>query len=316
MKPTLYIVIPCYNEEDVLPITSNMFENKIKSLAEKGMIADDSRVLFVNDGSHDKTWDIICSLCEASPVFRGISLSRNRGHQNALLCGLMEAKKYADITISIDCDGQDDINAMDKMVEEYLGGCDIVYGVRTSRETDTFFKRSTAEGFYKFMSHLGVETVYNHADYRLLSKKALEALAQYKESNLYLRGLIPLIGFRTSTVGYERNERLAGVGHYPLKKMLSLAFEGITSLSVKPIRIVLNLGIFLSVFSFIAAIALLILNLCHVIPSIMPAAFSTVFLLGGLIIASLGIVGEYVGKIYREVKARPRYIVDKRTYEE
>ncbi|MBQ8475411.1 MAG: glycosyltransferase family 2 protein [Clostridia bacterium] len=316
MKPILYIVIPCYNEEDVLPITSPMFKNKIDSLVSAGKISEMSRVLFVDDGSRDDTWNIISRLSDTSPTFLGISLSRNRGHQHALLAGLMEAKKYADITISIDCDGQDDINAMDLMVDEYLAGSQIVYGVRTSRETDTFFKRNTAQGFYRILSAFGVETVYNHADYRLLSKEVLEALSQYKETNLYLRGLIPLIGYRSSTVGYERTERLAGVGHYPLKKMLSLAFEGVTSLSIKPVRLILNFGIVLSALSLVATVVTLILAIINILPSLLPAAFSAICLLFGITITAVGVVGEYVGKVYGEVKARPRYFVEKRTFTE
>lgn len=316
MKPILYIVIPCYNEEDVLPITSPMFKNKIDSLVSAGKISEMSRVLFVDDGSRDDTWNIISRLSDTSPTFLGISLSRNRGHQHALLAGLMEAKKYADITISIDCDGQDDINAMDLMVDEYLAGSQIVYGVRTSRETDTFFKRNTAQGFYRILSAFGVETVYNHADYRLLSKEVLEALSQYKETNLYLRGLIPLIGYRSSTVGYERTERLAGVGHYPLKKMLSLAFEGVTSLSIKPVRLILNFGIVLSALSLVATVVTLILAIINILPSLLPSAFSAICLLFGITITAVGVVGEYVGKVYGEVKARPRYFVEKRTFTE
>ena len=236
--PILYIVIPCYNEEQVLPQTAPMFLDKIAQLVTKGRISDDSRILFVNDGSKDDTWKIICDLSKQDKHYIGISQSRNRGHQNAVLAGLMEAKEHCDITISIDCDGQDDINAMDAMVDAYWDGCEIVYGVRSSRATDTFFKRFTAEGFYKLLNSLGAEVVYNHADYRLISKRALDELAKFKEVNLYLRGMVPLVGFKSTSVYYERHERIAGESHYPLKKMLALAFDGITSLSVKPIRLI------------------------------------------------------------------------------
>ena len=231
MKPVLYIVIPCYNEEKVLPVTSGMFLEKLKSLISEAVISDDSRIMFVNDGSRDSTWDIITGLSEEEKYFTGISLSRNRGHQNALLAGLLEAEPLCDITISIDCDGQDDINAIDSMVREYLDGAEIVYGVRSSRETDTFFKRTTAQGFYKLMNRMGANVVYNHADYRLLSAKVIKELANFKEVNIFLRGMIPLVGFKSTCVYYERHERLAGESHYPLKKMLALAIDGITSLS-------------------------------------------------------------------------------------
>ncbi|MBQ7045422.1 MAG: glycosyltransferase family 2 protein, partial [Clostridia bacterium] len=237
-KPVLYLVIPCYNECEVLPVTSKLFENQINSLIEKELINKDSKILFVNDGSKDSTWDIITALSKENDVFKGISLSRNRGHQNALLAGLMYAKDRCDITISIDCDGQDDITATEQMVKEYLNGCDVVYGIRSSRKSDTFFKRHTAQGFYKLLNAFGAETVYNHADYRLMSKRALEALSQFKEVNIYLRGMVPMVGFKSTGVYYERSERMAGKSHYPLKKMLSLAINGITSLSIKPIRLV------------------------------------------------------------------------------
>ena len=254
-KPILWIVIPCYNEEQVLPITAPMFLQKITSLTEKGMISDKSRVLFVNDGSRDKTWELICSFAKQDTHFIGISQSRNRGHQNAVLAGLMEARaNNCDITISIDCDGQDDINAMDAMVDAYLDGCEIVYGVRSKRDTDTFFKRFTAEGFYKLLSAMGAEVVFNHADYRLISSRALQELAKFREVNLYLRGMVPLVGFKSTSVSYERHERIAGESHYPLKKMLGLAFDGITSLSVKPIRMVFFAGLFITILSFIGII--------------------------------------------------------------
>ena len=261
MDPILYIIIPCYNEEEVLPITCEMFLEKLTSLIGKGKISDDSRILFVNDGSKDKTWGIICGLAERDVHFKGISQSRNRGHQNAVLAGLMDSIDKCDMTISIDCDGQDDINAMDDMVDAYLDGCDVVYGVRSKRDTDTFFKRVTAEGFYKFMSAMGVETVYNHADYRLLSNRVMKELSKYQEVNLFLRGLIPLVGFKSTSVYYERNVRIAGTTHYPLKKMLNLAIDGITSLSVKPLRLIASIGVIVAIISFIGVIWSVVMSL-------------------------------------------------------
>lgn len=314
-KPILYIVIPCYNEEAVLPVTSGMFRQKVLDLAGAGKISAESRVLFVNDGSKDGTWDIIRGLADSAPEYEGICLSRNRGHQNALLAGLMTAKDLADVTISIDCDGQDDIDAMDKMIDEYLAGVDVVYGVRSKRETDTWFKRTTAEGFYKVMSALGAETVYNHADYRLLSKRALEGLAQFKEVNLFLRGLVPLVGYRSSSVYYERHERLAGESHYPLKKMLSFAFDGITSLSVKPIRLITGLGFFISLASFIGIIWVLLTKLFGTVVSGWASMTCAIFFMGGVQLLCLGVIGEYIGKIYNETKGRPRFIVSEKTFE-
>lgn len=260
MQPILYIVIPCYNEEQVLPITCSMFLEKIKSLVQKEKISDESRILFVNDGSKDKTWEIIKQLAKEDFHYKGISQSRNRGHQNAVLAGLMEAKDVCDITISIDCDGQDDINAMDAMVDAYLDGCEIVYGVRSRRDTDTFFKRFTAEGFYKVMNWMGAEVVFNHADYRLVSSRVLLEFANYKEVNIFLRGMFPLVGFKSTSVYYERHERIAGESHYPLSKMLALAFDGITSLSVKPLHLITGLGCGIAVLSFIGVI----LSLIHI----------------------------------------------------
>ncbi len=313
MKPTLYIVIPCYNEQEVLPITAPIFLNKINSLSEEGKISEKSRVLFVNDGSRDKTWEIITSLAEQDKRYCGISLSRNRGHQNALLAGLMEAKDKCDITISIDCDGQDDINAMDEMVNEYHNGCEIVYGVRSSRETDTFFKRTTAQGFYKLLAAMGVETVYNHADYRLISSKALNEFANFKEVNIFLRGMIPLVGFKSTSVFYERKERIAGESHYPLKKMLALAFDGITSLSVKPIRLITAFGTVVALLSFMGIIWSVIVALIGKSVAGWASLTSILCFLGGVQLMSLGIIGEYVGKIYLETKKRPRYIISERT---
>jgi len=243
MKPILYIIIPCYNEEDVLPVTAPMFFKKINQLIVAEKVSEKSRILFINDGSKDKTWEIICDLAKQDEHFIGISQSRNRGHQNAVLAGLMEAKQYCDITISIDCDGQDDINAMDEMVDHYLAGSEVVYGVRSKRDTDTFFKRFTAEGFYTILNLLGAEVVFNHADYRLISSRVLEEFAEFKEVNLFLRGMIPLVGFKSSSVYYERNERIAGESHYTLGKMLTLAFDGITSFSIKPIHLITGLGV-------------------------------------------------------------------------
>ena len=313
--PVLYIVIPCYNEEEVLPVTSGLFLQKIKDLIAAGKVAPESRVMFVNDGSKDRTWEIIQELAASDEHFEGVCLSRNRGHQNALLGGLMTAKDRADITISIDCDGQDDINAMDAMVDEYLAGCDVVYGVRSKRETDTWFKRTTAEGFYKVMNALGAETVYNHADYRLLSRRALEGLAQFKEVNLFLRGLVPLVGYRSSSVYYERAERMAGESHYPLKKMLAFAFDGITSLSVKPIRLITGLGFFISLASFIGIIWVLLTKLFGVTVSGWASMACAIFFMGGVQLLCLGVIGEYIGKIYNETKARPRFIISETTFD-
>ncbi len=248
MPPKLIIIIPCYNEQDVLPITSEMFLDKLVQLISEKKISEDSRIMFINDGSRDGTWEIIQNLSERDSRFIGISQSRNRGHQNAVLAGLMEAKDNCDITISIDCDGQDDINAMDRMVEEYLGGCEVVYGVRSKRDTDTFFKRFTAESFYKLMNAMGAEVVFNHADYRLISNRVLRELADFKEVNIFLRGMVPLVGFKSTSVPYERHERLAGKSHYPLSKMLALALDGITSLSIKPIKLIMSFGMVIAVY--------------------------------------------------------------------
>ena len=314
-KPVLYIVIPCYNEEQVLPLTSGMFLNKINQLAAEGKISDDSRILFVNDGSKDDTWEIICDLARQDEHFIGIAQSRNRGHQAAVLAGLMEAKDKCDITISIDCDGQDDINAMDRMVEEYLDGSEVVYGVRSKRDTDTAFKRFTAEGFYKLLAAMGVEVVFNHADYRLISARVLKEFANYKEVNLYLRGMVPLVGFKSTSVYYERHERLAGESHYPLKKMLALAFDGITSLSVKPIRMVFFAGLFIMLLSFIGIVwAVIAAFMGHSVAGWASLACIICFM-GGVQALFLGVIGEYIGKIYLETKARPRYIVSERTEE-
>lgn len=315
MQPVLYIVIPCYNEEQVLPITCSMFLEKIKSLVQKEKISDDSRILFVNDGSKDKTWEIIKQLAKEDYHYKGISQSRNRGHQNAVLAGLMEAKDVCDITISIDCDGQDDMNAMDAMVDAYLDGCEIVYGVRSRRDTDTFFKRFTAEGFYKVMNWMGAEVVFNHADYRLVSSRVLQEFANYKEVNIFLRGMFPLVGFKSTSVYYERHERIAGESHYPLSKMLALAFDGITSLSVKPLHLITGLGCGIAVLSFIGVIWSVIVALTGHSVAGWASMTSIVCFIGGVQLICLGVLGEYIGKIYMEVKHRPRYIISERTEE-
>ena len=314
-KPILYIVIPCYNEQEVLPITAPMFLNKLKQLMSDGLISGDSRVMFVNDGSTDGTWDIISKLAAEDGHFIGISQSRNRGHQNALLAGLMEAKDRCDISISIDCDGQDDIDAMDKMIAEYLGGCEVVYGVRSSREADSFFKRTTAQGFYRLLSAMGAEVVYNHADYRLVSSRVLRELAGFKEVNLFLRGMVPLVGFKSTCVEYARCERLAGKSKYPLSKMLSLAADGITSLSVKPLRLITSFGVFVALLSFIGVIWAIISALCGDTVAGWASTTCIVCFVGGVQLICLGIIGEYIGKIYLETKGRPRYIISERTYD-
>lgn len=315
-KPILYIVIPCYNEEKVLPITSSMFLDKITELVQKDKISDDSRVLFVNDGSKDRTWEIIKELSEQNNHYKGICQSRNRGHQNAVLAGLMEAKDVCDITISIDCDGQDDINAMNDMVDAYLDGCEIVYGVRSRRDTDTFFKRFTAEGFYKVLNWMGAEVVFNHADYRLVSSRVLQEFANYKEVNLFLRGMFPLVGFKSTSVYYERHERIAGESHYPLTKMLALAFDGITSLSVKPLHMITGLGCGIALLSFIGVIWSVIVALTGHAVTGWASMTSMICFIGGVQLICLGVLGEYIGKIYMEVKHRPRYIISERTGEQ
>lgn len=310
MNNKLYIVVPCYNEEEVLPETAKRLEEKMCSLMERGLISPSSRVVFVNDGSKDRTWELITRLHSGNSLFSGINLSRNRGHQNALLAGLMTVKDYADMVISMDADLQDDINAVDEMVEKYLDGTDIVYGVRSSRAKDTFFKKATAEGFYKMMNGMGANTVYNHADYRLMSKRALEGLAQFGEVNLFLRGIVPMIGYKTDVVYYERGERFAGESKYPLKKMLSFAVEGITSLSVKPIRFITWLGFLV----FIISIGILIYSFIRHFMGATIVGWTTlmvsIWAIGGLILLSIGVVGEYIGKIYLETKARPRFIIE------
>ena len=309
MADILYIVVPCYNEEEVLPETSRRLRAKLEGLMAAGKISERSRVLFVNDGSRDRTWELITRLHGGCPLFCGADLSRNRGHQNALLAGLMTAKERCDMAISMDADLQDDIDAVDAMVEQYYAGCDVVYGVRSSRKKDTFFKRFTAEGFYRVMNFMGAETVFNHADYRLMSRRALEGLAQFREVNLFLRGIVPMIGYRTDTVEYERHERFAGESKYPLKKMLALALEGITSLSTKPIRLITGLGFLV----FLISLGMLVYIVArwaagHTITGWASVACS-LWAIGGLILLSLGIIGEYIGKIYLETKDRPRFLI-------
>ena len=312
-KAVLYIVIPCYNEEKVLSITSGIFLEKMQKLIKDEKIDEKSRIMFVNDGSKDRTWEIILELAKKDEHFIGISQSRNRGHQNAVLAGLMEAKDCCDITISIDCDGQDDINAMDQMIEEYYDGCEIVYGVRNKRETDTIFKRCTAQGFYKFLNAMGAEVVYNHADYRLVSSRVLQEFANYKEVNLFLRGMFPLVGFKSTSVYYERHERIAGESHYPLRKMLALAFDGITSLSVKPIRMITELGIIIAMLSFAGVIWSIVMALLGRTVAGWASMVCIVAFIGGVQLICTGVIGEYIGKIYMEVKHRPRYIISERT---
>ena len=309
MADILYIVVPCYNEEEVLPETSRRLKEKLEALISAGAISEESRVLFVNDGSRDKTWSLIEGLHRSDKRFSGVNLTRNRGHQNALLAGLMTAKDRADMVISMDADLQDDIDAVDAMVEKYHSGCDIVYGVRSSREKDTFFKRFTAEGFYRVMNFLGAETVFNHADYRLMSKRALEGLAQFREVNLFLRGIVPMIGYTTGTVEYERGERFAGESKYPLKKMLSFAMEGITSLSTKPIRYITALGFLVFVVSLLMLIYSIV-RWAHGATVIgWASVICSVWAIGGLILLALGVIGEYIGKIYLETKERPRFLI-------
>ncbi len=311
--PRLFIVIPCYNEEQVLPVTSSMFLDELQLLVEKGKVTSDSRILFVNDGSRDRTWEIIEELAVKDPHFIGISQSRNRGHQNAVLAGLMEVKEQSDITISIDCDGQDDITAMERMVDAYQGGAEVVYGVRSSRATDTWFKRTTAQSFYKFLNLMGAEVVYNHADYRLVSARVLHHFADFHEVNIFLRGMFPLVGFKSTCVTYERHERLAGESHYPLRKMLALAIDGITSLSTKPITLIGEIGFVISLLGFLGILWAIGDAILHQTVPGWASLVCIVCFLGGIQLLSLGVIGEYVGKTYMESKHRPRYIISERT---
>ena len=315
MQPSLYIVVPCYNEQEVLPITAPLFRKKLLQLIADGKISDESRVLFVNDGSKDRTWELIRAMAEKEEHILGVCLSRNRGHQNAVLAGLMEAKDCCDITISIDCDGQDDFDAMDRMVDAYLEGNEVVYGVRSSRETDTFFKRTTAQGFYKFLSAMGAEVVYNHADYRLVSSRVLQHFAEFGEVNLFLRGMIPLVGFPSTTVEYARHERMAGQSKYPLRKMLALAMNGITSLSVKPLHLITTFGCFVAIVSFIGCIWALVSAIAGKTVAGWASMTCIICFVSGVQLISLGIIGEYIGKIYMEAKHRPRYIISERTWQ-
>ena len=313
--PILYIVIPCYNEETVLPVTAPLFTEKLRALLAAGRIAPDSRVLYVDDGSTDGTWACIRALAAEGPA-EGVRLSRNRGHQNALLAGLMAAKERADVTVSIDCDGQDDVNAIDEMLTEYEAGCDVVYGVRKNRQSDTAFKRGTAQLFYKLMNRLGAESVYNHADYRLLSRRALEGLAQFEEVNLFLRGLVPLVGYRSSSVYYDRAPRMAGKTHYPLRKMLRLAVDGITSLSVKPLKLITGLGLGVSLVSLGMILWSIVRHFMGATVSGWSSLMCVVLFLGGVQLLCIGVLGEYIGKIYGEVKRRPRYLLQETTFDE
>ena len=308
---TIYLVLPCYNEEEVLHETASRLKVKMEQLKSENKITEDSRITFVDDGSKDRTWSIIEELNQSDDIFAGVKLSRNKGHQNALLAGLMTVKEHCDAAISLDADLQDDINVIDKFIDKFIDGCDVVYGVRSDRSTDTFFKRTTAQGFYKVMSMLGVDIVYNHADYRLMSKRALNELEKFEEVNLFLRGLVPLIGFKSDIVTYERNERFAGESKYPLKKMISFAFEGITSFSVKPIRFILDIGILMFTTSLLFLVYFLILWATGKTVQGWATIVISIWMLGGIQLLCLGVIGEYIGKIYMESKKRPKFIIDK-----
>ena len=312
MTPILYLVIPCYNEEQVLPLTSGKFKAKLEELIDAGKISSDSRVMFVNDGSKDTTWDILTSLCEEDKKYAAISLAHNRGHQNALIAGLMESKKYADITISMDCDGQDDINAITQMVDEYAKGNEIVFGVRNDRSTDSWFKRTTAQSYYKFLRGMGVDIIPDHADYRLMSSRVLNALEGYGEVNLFLRGIIPQLGFKQSVVYYSRAEREAGTTHYPLSKMMSLAIDGVTSFSIRPLRLITVLGIIVALLSFIGIIYVLVSVISGYYVDGWASTTCILCFVSGIQMISLGVIGEYIGRIYLETKHRPRYFVAER----
>ena len=306
----LNLVIPCYNEEEALPLTKKELDKKMSSLIEEGLISENSKVVLVNDGSKDKTWEIITKVHKENDMYVGINLTRNRGHQNALLAGLMYAKNHADICISMDADLQDDINVMDDMIKKYNAGADVVYGVRSSRKKDTFFKKFTAEFFYKLMNVMGVEVVFNHADCRLMSKRALEGLSEFKEVNLFLRGIVPQIGYKTDIAYYERNERVAGDSKYPLKKMLAFAIDGITSFSIKPLRIITSIGFIILLLSFVVLVYSVIMKLIGNTVSGWTFIVCSIWLIGGIQTLCLGVIGEYIGKIYKETKARPRYIIE------
>ncbi len=306
----LYVVVPCYNEEEVIDETAKRLKAKLEALQGKGVISKGSRILFVNDGSKDKTWQKIQALHGKDEIFSGVNLSKNRGHQNALLAGLMTAKDLCDVSISMDADLQDDIDAVDEMLERYFAGCDVVYGVRSERKTDTAFKRMTAEGFYKFMKVMGVDIVFNHADYRLMSKRALEGLSEYKEVNLFLRGMVPLVGYQSDSVTYARGERFAGESKYPLKKMLAFAFDGITSFSIKPIRFITTLGAVIFAISLVMVLYFLIRKLIGFTVEGWTTLACSIWAIGGIQLLSLGVIGEYIGKIYNETKQRPRFIIE------
>ena len=312
----LYVVIPCYNEEEVLNEATKRLKKKLNELIDKKVISKDSKVMYINDGSKDSTWDLIKKIHKQDKMFTGISLSRNRGHQNALVAGLLTARNYADVVISMDADLQDDINAMDEMLEKYNDGCDMVYGVRSTRKKDTWFKRTTAEGFYKFMDKMGVELVYNHADYRLTSKRVLDEFSNFHEVNLFLRGIFPLIGFKSDKVYYERAERFAGKSKYPLKKMLSFAWDGITSFSIKPISMILYLGIIILILSLVLIIYSIVRKIIGATVPGWTFISCSIWFLGGVQMLSIGIIGEYIGKVYNETKARPRYIISENLMEE
>ena len=306
----LYIAVPCYNEEAVLPDSAAKLRDKLRSMMSDGLISDDSRIVFIDDGSADATWRLITELHESDSIYSGIKLSRNRGHQNALMCGLMTLRDEADAVISIDADLQDDIEVFDEMVRKFENGCDVVYGVRSKRETDTFFKRFTAEGYYKLLDHMGAKVIFNHADFRLMSRRALQAFSEFHETNLFLRGLVPMVGYKSDIVTYERSERLAGESKYPLKKMLALAWEGITSLSTKPIKIITRLGIIMLVISLIMLIYTLVRYFMGATNNGWASLMVSIWAIGGLQMLAIGIIGEYIGKIYLESKHRPRFIVE------
>lgn len=314
-QPILYLVVPCYNEEKVLPISGDLFLQNLSKLVQSGIVHADSRILYVNDGSRDNTWPLIQQMAKTHAEVEGISLSHNQGHQNALLAGMMTAMARCDIAITLDCDGQDDIAALPRFIQAYQDGAEVVYGVRANRKSDSFFKRFSAEGFYKLLRAMGADIVYNHADYRLLSRRALRALSEFKEANLFLRGIVPLIGFKTATCEYDRAARIAGETKYPLSKMLMLALDGITSFSVKPLRLITALGLFISLGSFLAILWVLIVKLFGFTITGWTSMICAIFFMGGVQLLCLGVIGEYIGKMYQEVKARPRYLIAEATFE-